>query len=136
MQLGINGWPPVASHMACLILGVALAHLSRAAGAAPPRLPIKGIVLSVPSPGAATMARVRMFVALPDAQGNLCRMTEDPIDRLPAPGLTVALPLTASARVPDLARALQTKSTKLVPEADGARLPLCGKGPKVIYGAP
>ena len=28
MRLSINGWPPVASHIACLLLGVALTNLS------------------------------------------------------------------------------------------------------------
>ncbi len=141
MQLGINGWPPVASHMACLVLGVALAHLSRGAGKAPARIPKRGIVLSVAAPpgsvaAAPPAAPQRVFVAEQDTQGRLCRLTDDPVERLPASGWTLVLPLTAAAQVAPLLKALRASTTKLLDEAQGRSVAPCGKGPKVIYGMP
>lgn len=140
MQLGINGWPPLASHMACLILGVALAHLSRGAGRAPARIPKRGIVLSVPAPPGAALtepaAPMRVFLVERTAQGALCRITEDPVERLPTTGWTLALPLGAVTEVAPLLKAAKDPSTQLVEESSGRAVALCGKGPKVTYGIP
>lgn len=136
MHLGVNGWPPVASHMACLVLGVALAHLARGAGSAPARLPKRGIVLSLPAPtGSAKASRpLRVVLLERDAAGTGCRLTEEPTERLAGDGWTLVLPLSAAAAVPRVMKAARSGALQLA-AADQHAAP-CGQGPKVTYGAP
>ncbi len=137
MHLGLNGWPPVASHMACLVLGLALAHLSRGAGQAPARIPKRGIVLSLPAPAgdAAAAAAHRVRILERDATGSLCRVTDDPAERLPGAGWVLVLPLASGAAVPRILKAARSGSLRLA-AGDQAPAPACGAGPKVVYGAP
>lgn len=137
MHLGLNGWPPVASHMACLVLGVALAHLARGAGTPPARIPKRGIVLSLPAPERTTPVErpLRVLVLERDAAGGLCRLTEEPVERLAGDGWTLVLPLSAAAAVPRVLKAARGGALQLA-AGDRQGTPACGKGPKVTYGMP
>jgi hypothetical protein len=138
VHLGINGWPPVASHMACLVLGLALAHLARGAGQPVARLPKRGIVIGVPAPAGDPGAKgvVRVHLAERTALGPTCRVTASPVERLPSSAWTFALPLAETDSVPKLVRTLKDGAVILVEESAGKLLPVCNHGPKVTYGAP
>ncbi len=144
MHLGINGWPPIASHMGCLILGVALAHLSRGAGNPAPRLPRRSIVLSLPpeahdgagtgtttpfKPGAIQL--LRRDAGLPP-----CRLTDEPVQLLDARGGVFALPWTAAAAVPAVVKAAKTATLSTSDIGAAERFVACSRLPKVTYGAP
>lgn len=137
MHLGLNGWPPVASHMACLVLGVALAHLARGAGKPPARMPKRGLVLVLPAPPGTTTAATPLRVTLHerDAAGTLCRLMDDPVERLAGDGWTLVLPLSAGPQVPRVLSAARSGALH-VAAAERSEGPLCGKGPKVTYGMP
>jgi hypothetical protein len=125
--------------MACLVLGLACAHLARGAGRAPARIPKRGIVLSLAAPpGADTKIDMptRVHLAERDAQGGLCRRSAVVLERLPTPGWTIVLPLAAAGDVAMLVKAAKVSGTELVEEGRGNQLPACSLGPKVIYGSP
>ena len=141
MHLGVNGWPPVASHMACLLLGMALAHLARGASPLPPRLPKKGIVVSsglLPSgragEGPARLGLVHLTLAAPGAAP--CRLTEAAAQLLDLRQGAFGLTLAAAGEVPAIAKAARQDALRAVDVGIGQALPLCGKGPRVTYGSP
>ena len=149
MHLGINGWPPVASHVACLILGVALTHLSvgqsgrnAAAGSAWSRLPPRSVVLNLPLPGPAKAGDQpgrtgkMHLLRLDSATAPPCRLSVQPVMLLDERrSLVIGMPLAVSLDVGGVAKAAKAGSLRLEAVPVGERTPLCSRPPKVSYGS-
>ena len=135
MSLSLRGWPPFASHAACLVLGASLAHLAQRPPEPGLRLPARSVALSLPASalrGGATQARRGGKVALLHVRpgGELCRVLREPVVLLARhPDTIVGMELK---RLGELARA--GKFGALVISDGAAAVPACREGPKVTYG--
>lgn len=134
MQLSLNGWPPVASHVTCLLLGMSLAHLSRGAPVAKTSLPPKAVALAV-SPTVLDRSLPRggkVHGIRAGASGGGCRWTESALTIL-EPGSVVAA-LGSSEDLGPLLKAWRGGTLRLVDAGAGARLSPCRSSARVSYG--
>src|SRR6185312_5317134 len=96
MHLGLNGWPPVASHVAAVLFGVSVAHLAWTEEPSL-RLPERTLALSLPPAllrRAETSAGAHLHLVQTRAGASPCRLTRTPVTllaRLPAPVVSMAL---------------------------------------------
>ncbi len=143
LNLSLNDWPPLASHLACLLLGVALAHLSWRDGPLPLRLPPQSLTLSLPANSiqrtsakfASRGVKVQLIQRLP---GNTpCRLTPDPWLLLEQnPTFVISGGIHSAAEIPVISRAVGAKQLDLMAfsNLEGAP-PLCAAKPRVTYGS-
>jgi hypothetical protein len=140
MQLSLNGWPPVASHLACLLVGVSCANVAWKEPPPRPKLPPRTLTLTVASPkGQAADAEatrpgtrvhvVRIAAPIP------CRVTADPLLVIEAAQTTsLAASLRQAAELPGLGRGLSSGELAVRPASDAT--PPCPSRPKVTYAKP
>ena len=143
LNLSLNDWPPMASHLACLLLGVALAHLSWRDGPQPLRLPPHSVTLSLPlnsiqrtsTKFPSRGSKVHLMLRQP---GNtLCRLTPESWLLLEqSPTFVLSASMQSAAEIPGITRAVGAKQLELLtyPNPQGA-LPLCAIKPRVTYGS-
>lgn len=139
MQLSLNGWPPVASHVTCILVGMSIAHLSRGAPDVRVRIPPKAIALALP-PGALPpgLSRGTKVHLIRGSDGSGCRLSRTPFAVLD-PQAILTLPF---AEAGDLGAALSvfkasapsSSAIRAVSGPAGAALPPCRSSAKVVYG--
>ena len=144
MRLSLAGWPPVASHVACLILGVSLAHLANGTGEdGPPQLPPRALVVSLPTAAGHGVPRiligkkVQLVRRTPPPGRTSCHLAGGPFTLL----ALRPLPLLGAgySAAPELARILKAAGKgdlRLLAANSAGTLPPCAHQPKVIYGTP
>ena len=112
LNLSLNDWPPMASHLACLLLGVALAHLSWRDGPQPLRLPAHSVTLSLPPnsiqrASAKFPSRGSKVQLLQRISGNnACRLSSDSwllVEQ--SPTFVITAGIQSAAEVPGITRA-------------------------------
>ena len=141
MRLSMAHWPPFASHLACILVGVSAAHLT-VPESPPIRVPPKTIVLALPTEilrqGGGGLGRGASTHALRVATGQgLCRLSEQSLkllEREPHPLL--AIPFDEAATVGRLLRELKAGDLALRPADAALSLPACLNRPRVVYGGP
>lgn len=140
MQLALNGWPPVASHVTCILVGMSITHLSRSAP--PPRsvLAPKTVAFGL-APGLLDRklprgSKVRLIKTLPD--GGKCHLGEGSTSVV-EPGSSIGLTLSSSAAAErDLAnvlRAIKERGVTIADAKTSAAIPACHQSAKVMYGS-
>lgn len=133
LRLGLFGWPPVASHLTCIVVGLACAHFTRAEPA--PRMSLaSGQVLaalpkapSAPPGGALHLVR--------DATGGACRASTGAwqlVERTPR--ALVRVPLADAGLLPSAAKEMKGAKTRLEPADLAKNLPICNVTPRISYG--
>ncbi len=144
MRLSLFGWPPVASHLTCLLVGLGLGHLPGAAGAPAdhgPGLPPKTLAFATggPTGGDAPRPGSEVLVAVRErATGRLCLVSLEALTVLGAgPRVTLRAPLRAGKDWNELVRRLAEPDVVLVPREGSSELPpACTQGPRITYGSP
>lgn len=135
MRFSLNGWPPVASHVAVLLLGMSLVHLTRSG--APPRLtlPPKAVALAMTRGTLDAKLERGAKVHLVAARGGAkCRLGADPLTVLD-PGSVAAWISPTGADVGTALKALQGKAATAESATEAGHLPLCQAATRVTYGA-
>lgn len=137
MRLTLFGWPPVASHLACLLLGTSAAHLLANTGAPRPRVDQHAILVPAPHAAVGRIPPGTKVQVLRGEGDSTCRMTAEPAMVTaadPTPALQVAG--RDAAAVARIFEGLHAKSLRLeAAQGSGAR-PACALkgGPKIKYG--
>lgn len=154
MRLSLAGWPPIASHATCLLVGLALAHLTEKQSTESPRFSPQMMIFSldpksVPEDDSTKNLRLGTKVLVTKEVGHSsCRLHESPMDVLAiAPQVVLAL----SVRDPYLHTVVdflrQNTRQKAASEAGrqdrpkikleiaskSLSIPLCRRSPTVIY---
>ena len=140
LDLRLNGWPPLASHLTALLVGVALAHLSWKEGPPPIRLPPKSVTFVLSQAATQRHAGRRlgrnMKVDLLDKSNasDECRLSRDPWVILDAePLLIVSSPLANFLELSSMAKSVAANQVEVVPAS--AKVAMCFAKPKVTYGS-
>lgn len=143
MQLTLFDWPPLASHTACLMAGLAIAHVWTGERPETRSLPA-GMVMVTLAKGmiGATGQRPSFkagdrVVVTGQKQGAPCRFHEESFrvaEAQPLPVLSIPAKDALKALKP-LLGARGASSTELSPAAAVRDLPLCDNGPRVFYGS-
>lgn len=143
MRLSLMGWPPLASHLVCLILGMAIANLSVEGPAERISLPAKSITLTIPKTKrlkTKTPIKPGMRVYAVQPGKSPCRaLPEVVLIASVAPQLELSSSLAMAAHMPQLAQGLAAGVLTLVPSEGASGLPTCAQvmqtmQPKVTYG--
>lgn len=140
VHLGLNGWPPLASHTTALILGVAMAHLSWSEPPPAPKLPPKSLIIHLPKAttrlAEKSFARGASVYLVKFLEGGLaCRLTAESLVLLEAqPEPLVSLPFTSAGGVGEIVKEVRSGELVVKGAAAAATLPLCSVRPKVNYG--
>lgn len=140
MQLSLNGWPPVASHVTCILVGMSIAHLSRGAPEQRLRMPPKSVAIAMP-PGSvgANLARgSKVYLVKTSDDGPTCRLSRAQLTVLD-PTAVLTLPLSEAPSLstawPGLRNAKGSASGVMTADARTSEtLPLCRANAKVVYG--
>jgi hypothetical protein len=139
MRLSLNGWPPVASHLACILIGTALAQVGggKDAGSERQALPArkallafgKGEVLLVGTrPGQATRLARR-------EGAGICLVDDTKVDLLHTqPQIVIAAALRTARAITAAAEEAAAGKLALVGETEARSYASCRKAPQVIYG--
>jgi hypothetical protein len=140
MQLSLNGWPPIASHLACLLVGVSSANIGWTQPQPRPKLPPRTLTLTVSTPKS-TAAPGEL--PKPGTQVHLvragapapCRVTSVPLLLIEQSRTTsLASPLRAASGLAKLGRGLSMGELEIRPAASA--VPPCPTTPKVTYAKP
>ena len=140
-SLTLNGWPPLASHTAALLLGVALTNLSWHDPESLVSLPVGSLALSLPAqtitwstgakPGPGT--RVHLLRHTPDTAA--CRLTKEPWTVMSVGrGWVLNASLRGLDHVPMVLKSAQDTQLTLVSDRTQSAAPICEAGPRVYYG--
>ena len=148
MRVAIGVLPPLATHLAAVLIGTAIARLTLpSAGApAPPRVPRDAVVAPLPraitaatafpiAPGMRVfLARGAAATASGESTAGACRLHDGAWLIVGAKPPLVALPFTFVAEAGALLRGKGSAGARLVTAESGAGLPRCVLRPKVTYG--
>ena len=139
MHLSLRGWPPLASHAACLLLGASLAHLFASDAAPELRLPARALVLSLPPTAlraaGATTARGAKVQLTAVRAGTACRLLEAPVALLARhPTVVVATELSRLGELARAARAVKASGLLVTDQTAARDLGPCHDEPRVVYG--
>jgi hypothetical protein len=142
MRLNLFGWPPVASHLTCLIIGLGLGHLPGASGAPGDRtaLSARTVLMSTagPTSGASPHVGSDVVVAVRErSTGRLCLVSVETLHVVASgPHVTLRAPLRAGKDWNELLRRLAEPDVVLVPREGSSPLPpACAQGPRITYGS-
>lgn len=144
MRLNLFGWPPVASHLTCLLVGLGLGHLPGASGASYERgadLPPKtvAVAMSGPTGGDAPKNGTDVLVAVRErSTGSLCLVSQTSLKVLGSGArVTLRAPLRAGKDWNEIMRRLSEPDVVLVPRDGSTPLPpACVLGTRITYGSP
>jgi hypothetical protein len=154
MRLSLAGWPPIASHATCLLVGLALAHLSEKQSHESPRFSPQMMIFSLDpksilEENSTKNLRLGTKLVMTEKLGHSsCRLHDSPVDVLAiAPQIVLAL----SIRDPYLhtvvdflrqnnrqksaseASRLERPKIQLEISSKSTSIPLCRRSPTVIY---
>lgn len=138
MRLTLNSWPPLASHSACILVGMSLAQLSTGSSTFMP--PANAVVLSVPSSQfklgvAAVKPGSRVHLLRAPAGLPPCRLSVEPVLLLAtAPAMLLSVKLSEVAIMPLVAREAKAANLVLRPYESGMAVPACARRQRVSYG--
>lgn len=154
MRLSLAGWPPIASHATCLLVGLALAHLTEKQSSESPRFSPQMMIFSldprsVPEDNSTKNLRLGTKVVMTKKLGlSSCRVHDSPLDVL---AITPQIVLALSVRDPYLhtvvdflrqntrqktaseAGRLERPKIQLEIPSKSLSIPLCWRSPTVIY---
>ena len=141
MQLSINNWPPLASHMACFLGGIILANLSSSTVMLQRTLPKDMIAVPVHKELLYTKfeqlrAGARLIKVNASAERNApCFTAKTPYILLQTtPFFVIGVPATKIDEAKELrSRRGSFLQDQLVPEDEGIRMRPCNKVPRVHY---
>lgn len=144
MRLTLFGWPPVASHLTCLLVGLGAGHLPGATGAPGergPGLPPKTVAFATAGPTASEAPRAgsEVLVAVRErSTGRVCLVSTEALYVLSAGArVTLRASLRAGNDWNEIVRRLAEPDVVLVPRAGSSPLPpACTQGPRITYGSP
>jgi hypothetical protein len=141
VSLGLNGWPPLASHTAALLVGVALANLSWGHGEASPQLKRGSLTLSFGSSQILWLDHgggrpgVQVHILRKPASGAACRLTREPWALLGSGKIwAISSPISDTEIVGSVSRALTNKELGLSSAKNSEQIPYCERSPRVIFG--
>ena len=140
MSLSLRGWPPLASHAACLILGASLAHLAQRDAPPPLRLPARSVALGLPAgalrAGGAPLPRgTKVALVQGRTGGEACRILHGPAVLLEKqPAVVVGVELARLGELAAAAKGGHFATLSVSSEGAAGALPACRDGPKVTYG--
>jgi len=141
ISLVLNGWPPLASHTAALLLGVAMANLSWGSGEAPLPLKPKTVTLTFGAAqlmwldkGSGRQGQLVHFMRR-HAGAAPCRLNKDPWTVINS-GKTWVLTkqLSEAESLGPMVRAEAHKELGLMNAKDGSLSAPCEHAPRVIFG--
>ena len=156
MRLSLFGWPPVASHVACLIAGLALAHISQQEPVETLKLPSKSILLTLGELDASTH-RIRSasnsgakIFAIKTSQNPNCRLNEKPFIMIATkPQIILSMPFQGITSLRSIGwgtNDLEEANPRTIdslkkniriefsPDDEAEKIPICRNTPRVNYG--
>jgi hypothetical protein len=156
MRLSLFGWPPVASHVTCLIAGLALAHISQQDSKETLKLPAKSLILTLGDLDASTMnmrsktkSGAKIF-AIKKYDNSTCRLHDKPLIVIATkPQIILSMPLQGSTSFHSIIwgthvleqphnRTIETLKKNIriefMSEDDAEKIPSCHNTPRVNYG--
>jgi hypothetical protein len=139
MRLSLNGWPPVASHLACILIGAALAQVGggQDAGSERQTLPARKALLAV-GKGEVLLVGTRtgQTTHLGRREGSgICLLGDAKVDLLQTqPQIVIAAALRTARAITAAAEEAAAGKLALVGEAEARSYASCRKAPQVIYG--
>lgn len=149
MQLSLFGWPPVASHVTCLLTGLALSHLTQVSHAESPRFPPHSVLIALDAPRAfhadPTLKPGSRIYVVKKEGAERCRTQDVPFLLVASkPQIIIAIPqhmassvtLFTDAESLDSTRTkrVKTNAFEIVPAANAGSLLPCLRPPRVTYG--
>lgn len=135
MRLTLNGWPPVASHVTCILVGMSVAHLSRGTPAPSTKVPANSVMFATPAGIVPDGTKQGSAIHLIRNKGRQrhCRLTRAPLTVLNG-GRSLAAPMNALDDLPMTLQALRNRTAIGVGSETAETRPLCLTSTKVVYG--
>lgn len=139
MRLSLNGWPPFASHLACVLIGTALAQVGGGHKADGERqaLPARKALLAF-GKGEVLLVGTRSGQAtrLARREGTgICLVDDTKVELLHTqPQIVIAAALRTARAITAAAEEATAGKLALVGEAEAPSYASCRKAPQVIYG--
>ena len=141
MRLSLNGWPPLASHLACILVGGSLTHLGQVReqpkdlAAAPSNKTI--LIFNIDEVELIDTQRGDSILVARRDSGKICLLSSSKVgiltnkSKIKVIGSAQSLPAIAA-----IAASASSKKLVLIGSENSKNYRLCEQEPKVTYGTP
>ncbi len=141
-SLSLNGWPPLASHTAALLLGVALANSSWGQGEIPLQLKPKSVAFSLNSGQVQWLDQGRVHPGMEvhllkrSTDGEFCRLSTTPwIVMTKDANWIISTQMREAEICTGFFKALSDKQLSFSGSRQSSLIRSCQHSPRVIYGS-
>lgn len=138
MQLSLNGWPPVASHLACIMIGLALANVNDPSSKTADlmKLSINSVLIAVNKKDAEVIGvgQSRLFILAQKRNGKLCVVDGSEVEKIDIDKqILVRANLRSLNTAGLLVRAIKEKRLVLVSLSESKKFVQCREETRIRY---